>query len=167
MIKSLLRANVDMLWSAGIGTFVKPLMKPHAEVGDRTNDAIRIDATELRCNLVGEGGNLGFTQSARIEYNLSGGLIYTDFIDNSAGVSCSDKEVNIKILLNTAVAEGDLTFKQRNVLLASMTDIAALVLQDNIAQTRAISLAASQPNAIDLHMRYIHAIEKRANWIDN
>lgn len=161
LIRVLLKADVDMLWSAGIGTFVKGEQETHAEVGDRTNDAIRVNAKQLRCKLIGEGGNLGLTQQARIEYALQGGLVYTDFIDNSAGVNCSDKEVNIKILLNGIVAKGDLSEAQRNTLLASMTDeVAELVLQDNIGQTRSISLAASQPQAIDLHMRYIHALEQ-------
>lgn len=160
-IRLLLQANVDMLWSAGIGTFVKGEQETHADVGDRANDATRVDAKQLRCKLIGEGGNLGLTQQARIEYALNGGLVYTDFIDNSAGVNCSDKEVNIKILLNSVMSQGDLTIKQRNALLASMTEeVAALVLQDNIGQTRAISLAASQPKAIDLHIRYIHALEQ-------
>src|SRR5690606_18400555 len=101
----------------------------NAEVGDRTNDGIRINATDLRCKVIGEGGNLGLTQLARVEYALNGGLVYTDFIDNSAGVNCSDKEVNIKILLNGIVRAGDLTEKQRNELLAAMTDeVSALVL---------------------------------------
>lgn len=162
LIKVLLRAEVDLLWSAGIGTFVKAETETNTDVGDRSNDAIRINAKELRCKIVGEGGNLGFTQLARIEYALNGGLIYTDFIDNSAGVSCSDKEVNIKILLNSVVASGDLTFKQRNELLAEMTDeVAELVLRENYLQTRAISLMVSQAlRGIELQSRYINALEQ-------
>ncbi|MBA2651570.1 MAG: NAD-glutamate dehydrogenase [Tatlockia sp.] len=160
-IRILLKAKVDLLWSAGIGTFVKAQTESHLNVGDRTNDAIRIDGSQLRCKVVGEGGNLGLTQMARIEYSLNGGLIYTDFIDNSAGVNCSDKEVNIKILLNEIVRSGDLTEKQRNELLGKMTDeVAKLVLRDNFVQPRAISLASSQaPRLIDLHARYISHLE--------
>ncbi|MBA2711141.1 MAG: NAD-glutamate dehydrogenase [Tatlockia sp.] len=161
LIRVLLKAKVDLLWSAGIGTFVKAQNQSHLDVGDRTNDAIRIDGRQLRCKVVGEGGNLGLTQMSRIEYSLNGGLIYTDFIDNSAGVNCSDKEVNIKILLNGIVARGDLTEKQRNELLGQMTDdVAKLVLRDNFVQPRAISLGASQAaRSIDLHMRYISHLE--------
>ena len=162
LIKILLKAKVDLLWSAGIGTFVKSQTETNNDVGDRTNDAIRINANQLRCKIVGEGGNLGFTQLARIEYSLNGGLIYTDFIDNSAGVSCSDKEVNIKILLNGIVASGDLTLKQRNELLSAMTDeVSALVLRDNYLITRAISLALSQSlRSVVLHSRYINELER-------
>jgi glutamate dehydrogenase len=113
---------VDLLWNGGIGTFVKASSESHAAAGDRTNDGIRVDGRDLRCKVVGEGGNLGLTQRGRIEYALAGGRINTDFIDNCAGVNCCDHEVNIKILLNAAVAEGDLTGKQRDVLIAEMTD---------------------------------------------
>ena len=162
LIRHILRAKVDLLWSAGIGTFVKAHSETNVDVGDRTNDAIRINAKQLRCKVVGEGGNLGFTQLARIEYSLNGGLIFTDFIDNSAGVSCSDKEVNIKILLNNIVADGDLTLKQRNELLSEMTDeVARLVLRENYLQTRAISLTATQAlRSVELHSRYINELER-------
>lgn len=162
LIKEILKAEVDLLWSAGIGTFVKSTEEMNTDVGDRSNDACRINATQLRCKIVGEGGNLGLTQLARIEYASQGGLIYTDFIDNSAGVNCSDKEVNIKILLNSIVVGGDLTLKQRNELLSKMTDeVAALVLRDNFVQTRAISLTASQGlRNLDLHRRYINELER-------
>ncbi|KTD49507.1 NAD-glutamate dehydrogenase [Legionella rubrilucens] len=162
LIRIILRAKVDLLWSAGIGTFVKAQNETHADVGDRTNDATRINAKQLRCKMVGEGGNLGLTQLARVEYAMEGGLIYTDFIDNSGGVNCSDKEVNIKILLNSIVAAGDLTPKQRNELLAEMTDeVAALVLRDNFAQPRAISYTAAQAlKSVELHMRYINELER-------
>ena len=136
----MLRAPVDLLWNGGIGTYVKAQDERHAEVGDRANDAVRVDAEELRCRVVGEGGNLGFTQRARVAFALGGGRIYMDAIDNSAGVDCSDHEVNIKILLDTIVADGDLTGKQRNAILAEMGDeVAALVLRDNYEQTQAIS----------------------------
>jgi glutamate dehydrogenase len=162
LIKKLLKAPVDLLWSGGIGTFVKSESESHEQVGDRTNDGIRVNAKELQCKVVGEGGNLGLTQLARVEYALNGGLIYTDFIDNSAGVDCSDNEVNIKILLNEIVAQGDMTEKQRIKLLAKMTDeVAALVLNDNYQQTQAISLAAAQAlRHIELHGRYIDELER-------
>jgi glutamate dehydrogenase len=162
LIRILLRAKVDLLWSAGIGTFVKAQTESHSDVGDRTNDAIRINGKQLRCKVVGEGGNLGLTQLGRVEYALDGGRIYTDFIDNSAGVNCSDKEVNIKILLDSIVTAGDLTEKQRNELLSEMTqEVAALVLKDNFAQPRAISLAAAQAaGQVELHSRYITELER-------
>ncbi|STX51725.1 NAD-glutamate dehydrogenase [Legionella busanensis] len=162
LIKVILKARVDLLWSAGIGTFVKAQNESHIDVGDRTNDATRINANQLRCKVVAEGGNLGLTQLARVEYALNNGLIYTDFIDNSAGVSCSDKEVNIKILLNSIVTAGDLTFKQRNELLSEMTgEVASLVLADNFMQTRAISLTAGQGlRTFELHNRYINELER-------
>lgn len=162
LIKAILKADVDLLWSAGIGTYVKSSTESNTSVGDRTNDATRVNANQLRCKVIGEGGNLGLTQLARVEYSLHGGKVYTDFIDNSGGVNCSDKEVNIKILLNNVVSAGDLTPKQRNELLSNMTDeVAKLVLRDNFLQTRAISLTASQAlRAIELHARYINELEK-------
>lgn len=162
LIKRLLTAPVDLLWSGGIGTFVKSAKESNLDVGDRSNDMIRVNANTLKCKVVGEGGNLGFTQKARIEYALRGGRIYTDFIDNSGGVSCSDKEVNIKILLDGLVKNGDLTLKQRDILLGEMTEeVAALVLKENDQQTKAISLLASQASRqVDLHIRYMDALEK-------
>lgn len=162
LIKILLKAKVDLLWSAGIGTFVKASTESNTEVGDRTNDAIRINGKQLRCKIVGEGGNLGLTQLARVEYALNGGLIYTDFIDNSAGVSCSDKEVNIKILLNGIVSSGELTPDQRVKLLSQMTDeVAQLVLRENYLQTNAISLSATQVlRSTELHSRYMNELTK-------
>lgn len=163
LIRSILRAPVDLLWNGGIGTYVKGIHETHAQVGDRSNDNIRLNSNDLRVKIIGEGGNLGMTQQARVEYALSGGHIYTDFIDNSAGVDCSDHEVNIKILLNQVVTSGDLTLKQRNELLASMTDeVAELVLSHNYNQTLAISFAAEQAHKhVDLHSRYIEALEAR------
>ncbi len=162
LIKAMLKAEVDLLWNGGIGTYVKASSETHGNVGDRSNDALRVNGNELRCQSVGEGGNLGFTQLGRIEYALKGGLIYTDFIDNSAGVDCSDHEVNIKILLNDVITAGDMTIKQRNQLLAEMTDeIAELVLEDNYQQTRVISLAASQAiYDFELYHRYLDALDK-------
>lgn len=162
LIQMILKAEVDLLWSGGVGTFVKATSESHFDVGDRTNDLIRVNADELGCRVVGEGGNLGLTQLARIEYALKGGLVYTDFIDNSAGVDCSDKEVNIKVLLNRQVETNQLTFKKRNALLASMTDeVAHLVLRDNILQTRAISLLVAQAGrTVDLNSRYLNTLEQ-------
>ena len=114
----MLKAEVDLLWFGGIGTYVKSHDESNAEVGDRANDALRINARELRCKVVGEGANLGITQRGRIEFALAGGRINTDAIDNSAGVDCSDHEVNIKILLGDVEASGDMTRKQRDRLLA-------------------------------------------------
>lgn len=162
LIRAILKAPVDLLWNGGIGTFVKGTEQRNIDVGDRSNDAIRVNGHELRCKVVGEGGNLGFTQLARIEYALNGGLIFTDFIDNSAGVDCSDHEVNIKILLDNVVSNGDMTIKQRDAFLSAMTDeVAALVLKDNYDQTQAINLAAHQaPVNIELHSRYIDDLER-------
>jgi glutamate dehydrogenase len=162
LIQALLRAPVDLLWNGGIGTFVKARQESHNEVGDRTSDAIRVDADELRCRVVGEGGNLGLTQRARIAYALRGGRVTMDAIDNSAGVDCSDHEVNIKILLDAIVAEGDLTEKQRNALLAEMTDeVGDLVLRDNYEQTQAISTSVAQAGSmVDVHARYIRSLEQ-------
>ena len=159
--KALLKAPVDLLFNGGIGTYVKATDETHADVGDRANDARRVDAKELRCHVVGEGGNLGFTQRGRVEYALDGGRIYTDAIDNSAGVDCSDHEVNIKILLDSVVESGDMTEKQRNELLAEMTEeVARLVLRDNYEQTPALSIAVAQARSmVDVHARYIHALE--------
>ena len=163
LIRTLLGAPVDLIWNGGIGTFVKAKHETHAEVGDRMSDAIRIDAEELRARVVGEGGNLGFTQRARIAFASRGGRILMDAIDNSAGVDCSDHEVNLKILLDAIVAEGDLTEKQRNALLAEMTDeVADLVLRDNYEQTQAISTTVAQATSmVDVHARYIRHLEQK------
>ena len=153
LISRILQARVDLLWNGGIGTYVKSSLENNMDVGDKANDAVRINASELRCRVVGEGGNLGITQLARVQYALEGGRSNTDFIDNAGGVDCSDHEVNIKILLNAVVARGDLTEKHRNVLLESMTDdVAALVLHNNYRQSQAISLAEFQ--AVDRSGEY-------------
>ncbi|GAA1015876.1 NAD-glutamate dehydrogenase [Streptomyces sp. F-3] len=145
LMQAILKAPVDLLWNGGIGTYVKASTESHADVGDKSNDAIRVDGRDLRVRVVGEGGNLGFTQLGRIEFAMHGGRINTDAIDNSAGVDCSDHEVNIKILLNGLVADGDMTVKQRNKLLAEMTDeVASLVLRNNYAQNTAIANALAQ-----------------------
>lgn len=143
LISHILKSQVDLLWFGGIGTYVKAKSETHSDVGDKGNDALRVDGAELRCRIVGEGGNLGMTQLGRIEFALRGGRLNTDFIDNSGGVDCSDHEVNMKILLNHAVAMGDLTDKQRNQMLEKMTDdVARLVLKNNYRQAQAISIAS-------------------------
>jgi glutamate dehydrogenase len=162
VIRALLGAPVDLLWNGGIGTYVKASEERHAEVGDKANDAVRVDAEELRCRVVGEGGNLGFTQRGRVAYALRGGRVFMDAVDNSAGVDCSDHEVNIKILLDAIVADGDLTEKQRNAILTEMEEeVAALVLRDNYEQAQAISSSAAQAGSmIEVHERYVHSLEQ-------
>ncbi|HEY5776919.1 MAG TPA: NAD-glutamate dehydrogenase domain-containing protein, partial [Xanthomonadales bacterium] len=141
LIRILLKADVDLLWNGGIGTYVKASSESNAEVGDAQNNWLRINGRELRCKVIGEGGNLGFTQLGRIEFAQAGGRLNTDFIDNSAGVDCSDHEVNIKILLNQVIRAGKLTQDNRNKLLAEMTDeVAQLVLRNNYLQTQTISM---------------------------
>ncbi|PZH02451.1 NAD-glutamate dehydrogenase [Streptomyces sp. NTH33] len=145
LMRAVLKASVDLLWNGGIGTYVKASTESHADVGDKANDAIRVDGRDLRVQVVGEGGNLGFTQLGRIECAMQGVRNNTDAIDNSAGVDTSDHEVNIKVLLNGLVADGDMTVKQRNKLLAEMTDeVGALVLRTNYAQNTAIANALAQ-----------------------
>ena len=146
LLRAMLLAPVDLLYNGGIGTYVKSSHETHAQVGDKSSDAFRVDGAELRCKVLAEGGNLGATQRGRIEFAQAGGRIYTDAIDNSAGVDCSDHEVNIKVLLGQIVESGDLTLKQRNELLASMTDeVAQLVLHDNYYQTQALDIATHRP----------------------
>ncbi len=142
LISAILKAPVDLLWFGGIGTYVKAASQNNAEVGDPANDALRIDAEDLRVKAVGEGANLGTTQAARIAFSTKGGRINTDFIDNSAGVDCSDNEVNIKIALNREMAEGRLSQDDRDALLVRMTDnVSELVLEDNRLQALALSIA--------------------------
>jgi glutamate dehydrogenase len=144
LMKAILQAPADLLWNGGIGTYVKGENETHTAAGDKANDAIRIDGPDLRVKAVGEGGNLGLTQKGRVEYAMRGGRINTDFIDNSAGVDTSDHEVNIKILLDRVVKDGDLTGKQRNKLLVEMTDeVGSLVLRDNYEQNLALANAAA------------------------
>lgn len=161
LINLLLKSPVDLLWNGGIGTYIKSELESHEDVGDKANDVLRVNGSELRCKVVGEGGNLGVTQLGRIEFSTRGGLIYTDAIDNSAGVDCSDHEVNIKILLGQIVANGDMTEKQRNNLLAEMTDeVAELVLADNYAQTQSISMMVSNAaERLNEHARFIDYLE--------
>lgn len=167
LISAMLRAEVDLLWFGGIGTYVKSSDESHAEAGDRANDALRVNGEDLRCKVVGEGANLGVTQLGRIEYAREGGRINADSIDNSAGVDCSDHEVNIKIALGQVVARGDMTEKQRNDMLVEMTDdVSALCLQDNYAQSQAISVTESEAyQLLDRHQRLMRSLE-RAGALD-
>ncbi|MEO8969962.1 MAG: NAD-glutamate dehydrogenase [Solirubrobacteraceae bacterium] len=163
LIRVLLRAPVDLLWNGGVGTFVKAQSESNAEVGDKANDGVRINGAELRCRVVGEGGNLGFTQKGRIECALSGGRLNTDAIDNAAGVNCSDHEVNLKILLDAAVADGEITTSERNEVLAALTDaVAKHVLSESYAQALALSLERGQASdLLDLHARLIDDLDRR------
>ncbi|MEU4718873.1 NAD-glutamate dehydrogenase [Nonomuraea dietziae] len=162
LISAILRAPVDLLWNGGIGTYVKASSESNVDVGDKANDSLRVNAADLRCKVIGEGGNLGFTQLARIEFALNGGLVNTDFIDNSAGVDTSDHEVNIKILLDQVVRDGELTDKQRNQVFTSMTDeVADLVLRDNHAQNVVLAAARAQaPEMLHIHARYLRRLER-------
>ncbi|WP_064059088.1 NAD-glutamate dehydrogenase [Prescottella equi] len=157
LVKAVLQAPVDLLWNGGIGTYVKAASESDASVGDKSNDAVRVLGADVRARVVGEGGNLGVTQLGRIEYALHGGKINTDAIDNSAGVDCSDHEVNIKILLDAVVSSGELPSADRDPLLASMTDeVARLVLADNIAQNDQLGMSrASAPQMLGVHRRLI------------
>ncbi|MFE9258248.1 NAD-glutamate dehydrogenase [Streptomyces sp. NPDC006879] len=167
LMQTILKAPVDLLWNGGIGTYVKAASESHADVGDKANDAIRVNGEDLRVKVVGEGGNLGLTQLGRIEFahrgaGGAGGKVNTDAIDNSAGVDTSDHEVNIKILLNAVVTDGDMTVKQRNRLLAEMTDeVGALVLRNNYAQNTALANATAQSDSL-LHaqQRFMRRLER-------
>jgi glutamate dehydrogenase len=162
LIRAILRAPVDLLWNGGIGTYVKASSQTQADAGDKANDAVRVDGRELRCRVVGEGGNLGFTQLGRIEYALGGGGINTDAIDNVAGVNTSDHEVNIKILLGSAIADGKMTREQRNELLAEMTEaVGDQVLYACYTQTQAMSIGLAQAaSMVDVHARMILLLEQ-------
>ena len=161
LISAILRAPVDLFWNGGIGTYVKASTETNAEVGDKANDVLRVDAADLRCRVVGEGGNLGLTQRARIEFARAGGHINTDAIDNSAGVDTSDHEVNLKILLDRAVATGSITRDERNELLAAATDdVAKHVLRDNYEQNVLLGMArVLSPKLVGVHRRFMHALE--------
>jgi glutamate dehydrogenase len=163
LISAILKAPVDLLWNGGIGTYVKAASESNADVGDRANNALRINGGDLRCKIVGEGGNLGFTQKGRIEAAQKGVLLNTDFIDNSAGVDTSDHEVNIKILLNDAVRRNEMDVEARNALLHSMTDeVARLVLWDNYRQNVAISLMEHMSvSRIGSKAHFIRTLESR------
>ncbi len=163
LMKAILLAPTDLLWNGGIGTYVKASTESHADVGDKANDVIRVNGSDLRVKVVGEGGNLGLTQLGRIEFALGGGRINTDAIDNSAGVDTSDHEVNIKVLLDQAAREGALTSARRNPLLAEMTDeVGRLVLRDNYEQNVLLGNARVQaPAMLSVHGRLINALESR------
>ena len=162
LISVVLRAPADLLWNGGIGTYVKAQGESHVDVGDKTNDRIRVDASELRCSVIGEGGNLGVTQRARVDFASRGGRVFTDAIDNVAGVDCSDHEVNIKILLDQIVADGDITAKQRTELLQQMTDdVARLVLGNSYRQSLALSTArVDAASLVEVHARYLDDLEQ-------
>ncbi|MDA5284340.1 NAD-glutamate dehydrogenase [Streptomyces sp. NPDC054904] len=167
LMQTILQSPVDLLWNGGIGTYVKSTAETHADVGDKANDAIRVNGSDVRAKVIGEGGNLGLTQLGRIEFARTGaggegGKVNTDAIDNSAGVDTSDHEVNIKILLNAVVADGDLTVKQRNALLAEMTDeVGHLVLRNNYAQNVALANGASQaPSLLHAQQRFMRRLER-------
>lgn len=157
LIRAILKAPVDMIWNGGIGTYIKATSENNAEVGDRANDSLRVNGNEVRAKVVCEGGNLGVTQLGRIEYSLNGGKINADFIDNSAGVDCSDHEVNIRILLNPEAASGALSSRQYDALLLKMTDaVAKLVLEDNYDQNLTIAVAASvAPKQLNLMVNFM------------
>lgn len=160
LMQNILKASVDLVWNGGIGTYIKSSTESNADVGDKANDAIRVNGEDLRARVVGEGGNLGATQLGRIEFARAGGRINTDAIDNSAGVDTSDHEVNIKILLNGLVRDGDMTVKQRNKLLAEMTDeVGRLVLRNNYAQNIALSNASAQaPSLLHAQQRFMRRL---------
>ncbi|WP_350996846.1 NAD-glutamate dehydrogenase [Shewanella sp. TB7-MNA-CIBAN-0143] len=162
LMKELLKMPVDLIWNGGIGTYVKSSKESHAEVGDRANDTLRVNGKEVRAKIIGEGGNLGCTQLGRIEYCANGGRMNTDFVDNVGGVDCSDNEVNIKIFLNTLVAEGELTVKQRNRLLEDMTDeVSEIVIKDCKDQTRTISVTQVHGvSQLKEQIRFIQYLEK-------
>ena len=165
LIAAILRAPADLLWNGGIGTYVKASTETHDDAGDKTNDTVRADGNELRVKVVGEGGNLGLTQRGRIEFSRAGGKINTDAIDNSAGVDCSDHEVNIKILLDRLVAAGDLDRESRNALLAEMTDdVAELTLADNCDQNVVLGVARAHAAPMaNVHARLITELEAQAS----
>ncbi len=162
LIHEMLKSPVDLLFNGGIGTYVKASTESHESVGDRVNDMVRVDAPDLRCRVISEGGNLGLTQLARIEYSHLGGLCHTDAIDNAAGVDTSDHEVNIKILLNAAVGAGEISVEDRNKLLRDMTEeVAQLVLRNNYLQTQALALAVDRaPSLIHHHARAFRQLEQ-------
>ena len=164
LMRAILLAKVDLLWNGGIGTYVKAATESHAEVGDKANDAIRVNGDELRVRVVGEGGNLGLTQRGRIEFARTGGKVNTDALDNSAGVDCSDHEVNIKVLLDHLIVEGKLDHTDRDALLAEMTDeVASLVLADNYDQNRLLGVSrAHAPQMLTVHNRLVNDLVNRA-----
>lgn len=167
LIQKILTMDADLLWNGGIGTYVKSSKESHTDVGDRANDVLRVDGKDLKVKVVGEGGNLGLTQLGRVEFALNGGRVNTDFVDNVGGVDCSDNEVNIKILLNTLVSEGELTVKKRNQILESMEDeVGEIVLEDAYQQSESISVTEQLgTSTVKEQIRFIHNLEKQ-NFLD-
>jgi len=167
LIRAMLLGQIDLLWFGGIGTYIKASSESDLDAGDRANDPLRVNGDELRCKVIGEGANLGATQLGRVEYAMAGGCANTDFIDNSAGVDCSDHEVNIKIVLGDVVQRGDMTMRRRDALLARMTDeVGELVLRDNYQQTQAITTAEARSyRLLDRQNRFMRSLE-RAGQLD-
>jgi glutamate dehydrogenase len=165
LVKAILKAPVDLLYNGGIGTYIKATSENHVEVGDRTNDECRINGSEVRARVIGEGGNLGVTQLGRIEFAMRGGNIFTDFIDNSGGVDCSDHEVNIKILLSQVIADGKLNEADRHIILHEMCDeVASLVLNDNYQQAQALALSASHDSHFSgIYQHYLKELETKGD----
>ncbi|WP_345499781.1 NAD-glutamate dehydrogenase domain-containing protein, partial [Nocardia callitridis] len=163
LVRAILLAPVDLLWNGGIGTYIKASTETNAEVGDKSNDPVRVDGNQLRVKVIGEGGNLGATALGRIEYSRGGGKMNTDALDNSAGVDCSDHEVNIKVLLDGVVSSGELVEADRNPLLASMTDdVARMVLDDNVSQNFLMGISRTDaPQMLNVHTRMIDDLERR------
>ncbi|OZC45978.1 NAD-glutamate dehydrogenase [Rhodococcus sp. 06-621-2] len=163
LVRAILTAPADLLWNGGIGTYIKASTESNSDVGDKSNDAVRVNGNEVRATVVGEGGNLGATALGRIEYDLAGGRINTDAVDNSAGVDCSDHEVNIKILLESAISDGVLDRDDRDELLASMTDeVGRLVLWDNFMQNELLGTSRfDAPSLLTVHRRVIEDLEER------
>lgn len=162
LIHNVLKMPVDLIWNGGIGTYIKSSKESHSDVGDRANDSLRVNGKDVKAKIIGEGGNLGLTQLGRIELAANGGRVNTDFIDNVGGVDCSDNEVNIKILLNSLVNNGDLTVKQRNKVLYDMTDdVADIVITDCYRQTQSISIThLSGVKQLKEQLRFIHGLER-------
>lgn len=161
LISAMLKSPVDLLWNGGIGTYVKARSETDADIGDKANDAVRVNGAELRCKVIGEGGNLGFSQLGRTEFSLRGGRCFTDFIDNAGGVDCSDHEVNMKVLLDDLVTNGDMTVKQRNQTLEKLTDdVAQLVLDNNYRQTQSLGVAYTESfKRVEEYRRLINSLE--------
>jgi glutamate dehydrogenase len=162
LIRALLTCEIDVIWNGGIGTYVKASYESNEEIGDKNNDPLRVNGKDLKAKIVAEGGNLGFSQRGRIEFALGGGYINTDFIDNSAGVDCSDHEVNIKICLSQSILQGKINLEQRNQLLAQMTEeVATLVLADNFSQTQAITIRQfSELFSVEIFSQLIETLEQ-------
>ncbi|ABV78542.1 NAD-specific glutamate dehydrogenase [Rickettsia bellii OSU 85-389] len=162
LIKAILKAEVDLLWNGGIGTYIKAKTENHLEIGDKANDNLRCNGEEIRAKVIAEGGNVGVSQRGRVEYAKKGGRINTDFIDNSAGVDCSDHEVNIKVAFSNSIASGKVTLDERNKLLIDMTkQVEELVLEDNYKQTEAITIMQLSPTlTVSIFSQFIDILEE-------